>query len=307
MNVRFLTSAATRWLHAFWPKHADLPGDDPVAWRESGRSMLGQRGRFLQFTLAAAGLTLALSLFLLGIYPRTAGPERLHHLTIVLGVAAVLVLVVRSVASLLSEHANQTLDILLTTPLGGAEILKEKARALGRYWVLSALTLGVVFALQGWSEYQYVPDEVKWRLVGQYWVCNALALLVYPPLVIWTALFIALWLRTRARAMVFTLFLFAFWFIAPGLILSMVTPSWELERRGIWLSLLSPLGILNANHAGRLEQFPVRLEGSPFPIAETHAPWVLIACNFLAYALILAAVRSLCLRVSETWMRRAGG
>jgi hypothetical protein len=304
--ARAAVSSALKWIHSLWPKHAALPGDEPVAWRESGRGLLGRRGRFLYFTLLAAGLTFALSLFLLGLYPRTAGPERLHHLSIALGAIAILVLTVRSVGSLLSEHANQTLDILLSTPLGAAEILREKARALRRYSLLFGLILGVVFALEGWSEYQYLPGEVKWRLVGQYWICDALALLVYPPLIVWFAIFFALRLRARARAMIFALLFLALWLLGPRLILSFAWPSWRFGTPGFWLSLLSPLGILDANHSGRLEDFTLRVEGRSFSVAGVIGPWFLIAVNFGAYAIILAGVRSLCLLMAEKWMRRSG-
>ena len=305
-RVRLLPSAAASWLHSLWPKHTNLPQDDPIAWRESGRSLLGRRGRFLQSTLIAAGLALALSLFLLGLYPRTAGPERLHHLSIVLGVTTVLVLTVRSVGALLSEHANQTLDILLTTPLGAAEILREKARALGRYWLLFALPLGVVFALEGWSEYQYVRAETIWRDLGLYWICDALALLIYPPLIIWASLLFALWLRARSRAIVATLMLFAMWFIAPLTVLSLMWPQWRTAQPGLWLSLLSPLGIVDANEGGRLALFSLRLEKHGRWTVGWAEPWVPIVCNFLAYGLLLLCVRWLCLRMAEPWLHRGG-
>ena len=296
----------TRWLHSLWPKHTNLPQDDPIAWRESGRSLLGRRGRFFQLTLMAAGLTLALSLFLLGMYPRTAGPERLHHLAILLGVTMVLALTVRSIGALLSEHANQTLDILLTTPLGAKEIIREKVRALNRYWLLLALPLGIVFALEGWSEYQYVRPETMWRDLGHYWICDALVLLVYPPLIIWVSLLLALWLRVRTRAIVGALMVFALWFIAPLTILSLSWPTWRSTQMGLWLSLLSPLGILDANEGGRLAHFSRNPQRHGRWILSWDEPWVPIVYNFVVYALLLIAARWICLRMAEPWLHRGG-
>jgi hypothetical protein len=224
----------------------------------------------------------------------------------VLSASAIVILAVQSTGTILAEHSNQTLELLLTTPMGAAEILRQKARALRRHWVLFGGMLAVVFTIKGWSEYQYVTAEVRWRLVGQYWICNVLALLVYPPLIVWTALMIALWLRARVRAMAVTLLLLAFWFLTPRLVLSMTSPLWKFEERGLWFSLLSPLGILDANEAGRLEHFSTRFKGTALWMADASDAWLIVTCNFLAYALVLGLVRGLCLRVAETRMGRSG-
>jgi len=300
---RVLTSSAARWLHALWPKHADLPQDDPVAWRESGRSVLGRRGRFYYLTVLAGGLVLALSLFLLGLYPRTAGPERLYHLAVLLAGAGVVILTVQSTGALLAEHSNQTLQLLLTTPLGAPEILRQKARALRRYWVLFGVMLAIVFAFVGWSEYQYVAVDRKWIALRRYWICDALALVVYPPMIVWTSLLLALSLRARARAIMAALTIFAIWIIGLQVILSLVLGGWQDTEPHIWLSLLSPLGIVEAN--GQFDEVSDSYHGNPSMLYLSR-PWKFIACNFIGYALVLFAVRWLCLRMAERWLRRAG-
>jgi len=303
-TARLLTSSAARWLHTLWPKHADLPQNDPIGWRESGRSFLGRQGRFLHLTLIVVGLAFALCLFLLGLYPRTAGPQRLHHLVVILTVTAVPVLSVRSVGVLLSERANQTLDLLLTTPLGAAEILRAKARALGRYWILVGLPIAVAFTTQGWSEYQYVRGESLWRNLVPYCVCDVFALLIYPPLIIWTSLLIALCLGARLRAIVAALFLFALWFIGPMTVLAFTDPHWRDTQSGLWLSLASPLGIVDATESGNLATFTIPKVSGLGWLRGWGAVWLPIVCNFAAYALLLIAVRILCLRLAESRMRR---
>lgn len=304
--ARLVPAVFRKWLHALWPKHTDLPENDPVAWREGMRSVLGSRGRFWYFTLVAAGLAFALSLFLLSLYPQTAGPERLQHFALVLSATALVILAVQSTGTILAEHSNQTLELLLTTPLGAAEILRQKARALRRYWVLFGGMLAVVFTIKGWSEYQYVSAELRWRLVGQYWLCNVLALLVYPPLVVWMAFMIALWLRARVRAMAVTLLVLAFWFLTPRLVLSMTSSLWKFEERSLRISLLSPLGILDANEAGRLEHFSSHFRSRGPSMADAGDALLIIAGNFLAYALVLVLVRWLCLRMADTRMGHSG-
>ena len=303
-RVKKIAHTTVKWFRSFRPAHMDLPKDDPVAWRESGRGVLGRRGRFAYLTLILGALTLAMSFFLLGIYPRTEGPQRLHHFAVVLGGAALLVLVVRSVGAMLSERSNQTLDILLTTPLGAAEILREKVRALGRYWVLFALLFGIVFALQGWSEYQYLRTTMVWQSLGQYWLCGGLVLLIYPPLIIWVSLLFALRLRAQSKAIIASLSVFAVWFIAPLAMLHFTMPDWRDQPTGMWLSLLSPLGILDANEHDNLGRFFVEVLKSGRTIISIGRPLAPILYNFSVYALIAFGVRSLCIRKAEQWLRK---
>ena len=305
--VRVVPAAFRKWLHSLWPKHTDLPGDDPIAWREGMRSVLGSGRRFAAVTAVAAALTFALGLFLLGLYPRTAGPERLQHIAMILGTSAVVIFAVQGTRTILDEHSNQTLEILLTTPLGAAEILRQKARALRRFWVVLGVMLAVIFALKGWAENEYLPSDVKWRIVAQYWICNVLALLVYPPLIVWTSLLIALWLRAKVRAMAATLLLVLLWFAVPEFILSTLSPYARHDSVNLWLSLLSPLGIVVANESNQLGDFSNPFTAIARWLTESNRLWLIMAFNFLTYALVLALVRHVCLRLAETRMCRGGG
>jgi ABC-type transport system involved in multi-copper enzyme maturation permease subunit len=291
------------WWHRYWPAPPALPGDDPIAWRESGRSGLGGRGQFLYSSFMLAGITVTLSFALLSLYPRTAGPERLHYFGAILGAIAVLVLIVRSAGSLLNEHTNQTLDILLTTPLSAAETLREKVHALTRYRVLFAVLLGIVFTLQGWSENEYVREK-QWQQLGQYWLCAGIAVVVYPGLIVWTSTFFALWLRARTKAILAALCLFAVWFVAPMAALNFAMPDWREHRNGLWLSLLSPLGILDANKNSKLPWFSVEVIKSRYTSTGIGQPWVPVAANFGGYLLITYVVRGLTLRLADRWLRR---
>ncbi len=293
-----------RWWHAVWPPPPALPSDDPIAWRETGRGGLGRRAQFAYTALLLTFVTLALSFTLLGMYPRTAGPERLNYLGAILGASLVLILIVRSANTLLNEHTNQTLDILLTTPLSAKEILLEKARALGRYRILIFLLLGTVFALEGWSEFQYVRATMRFQALGQYWICAAMALAVYPGLIIWVSLFLALWLRARAKAILLSLAVFAVWFITPLVVLEFSQTDWREKRPLLWISLTSPLGILDANQHDTLSQFYVEVTTEGRSRTRVEQPWVPVACNYGFYAGFTLALRLLTLRLADRWLRR---
>ena len=254
--------------------------------------------------MMCCAVILALSLFLLALYPRTGGPARLHHLAAILGSAAVLVLTVRSVGALLLEHSNQTLDLLLTTSLGAGEILIEKARALGRHCLLFGLLLGIVFALQGWAEYEYVRTRMFFRQLGQYWIVAALTLLVYPRLIIWVSLLLAMWLRRRSRAIVAALLFFGVWFLAPMMLLTFAMPDWRSTTSGLWISLLSPLGILDANEHDKLAYFALSQTTDRFGRAVYGAPIVPVLVNFIFYGSLGWLARFTCLRWADRLLRK---
>lgn len=310
--IQCLALAATKvtgWWNRFWPPPPALPIDDPVAWRESGRSRMGGRGYFLYSSFMLAGGTLAVSLLLLAIYPQYDGPTRLHYLALLLGAAFGLVLIVRTAGSLLNEHTNQTLAILLTAPIGAHEIVSEKARALSRYRLIIALVLGTVFALQGWAEFRYVR-ELRWQGIGQYWACSALALAVYPGLLIWGTLLISLLLRARTKAILVAIGVFAVWFVAPIAILNFTIPDWRgidvetANTRGLWLSLLSPLGILDANECDNLAKFSVQVQHAGYIHTGVGQPWVPVAANFGAYFFLTHLFRRLCHSLADRLLRR---
>ena len=300
-----IVQMASRGALKLRPQRHDLPADDPITWRESGRSVLGRRTRFFYLVLVASLVTLAVATFLLGLYPKTAGPQRLHNLAVFIGAATVVVLTARSVNALLSEQSNQTLDILFTTPLGADEIIRQKARALGRYWLLFGCMLGIVFGLQGWSEFQYVRASMFWRQLGQYWATAGLALVVYPPLIIWVAMFVAVCWRRRARAMFTGLLIFATWFFAPLLILKIADPLWQEKPALLWSSLASPLGILNANEQDILGHFFRTHQAQTGRVRTVVGePWAPVAANFLFYGLLMVGVRAACLRSADRLLRK---
>jgi hypothetical protein len=275
-----------------------------VAWRESGRSVFGRRGRFLYSGALLSLGTLALSLYVLSIYPPTSGPERLSKLAIFFGATAIFVLVARSVNSLLDERTNQTLDIMATTPMGIAEVLKQKARAIGRYWLLFAVMLGIVFALQGWSEFEYRRNSHYWQPIAQYWATAGLALMVYPPMIIWLSLFCSVWWRKRTRAMFITLGILLVWSALPLLILNVISPVWRDNKDFLWWSLLSPVGILDANYHDHLPHFAQTASSYRGARLIYGAPWVPVTVNYLSYAAFALVFRGLCLRASNRLLRK---
>lgn len=290
--------------HSEQPRHRSLPTDAPVAWREHSRSFVGSGGRFFYFSTLACGSVLALSIFLLGLYPPTDGPARLQKVGVFIACFGIFVIVATSISSLLSEKVNGTLDILFTTPVGIDQLLREKAEAVRRYWILFGVMLAIVFGAQAWSEYEYTRSGANWRTLGQQWSTGLLALAVYPPLLIWSSFLCAAWWGKRARAILAMLALVGIICLGPLYILEAWDPKWREQQSCLWWSLLSPLGILDANAHDRLPWFSQAASMAGRLIQVTGAPWVPVAVNFGIYTLLAFLVRWYCLRSADRMLRK---
>lgn len=292
-----------RWM---WrpSRQRDLPGDYPIAWREHSRSILGGGAHFAYSAFLIWGATLALAIVLLGMYPPTRGPERLQRLGVFVACTAIFVFVTTSVSSLLNERSNRTLDILCTTPMGIGQMLRQKALSIGRYWVLFGVMLAIIFGAQAWSDYQYFRAGANWQTLGQQWSTGLLALVVYPPLIIWVAFLCAAVWQKRGRTIFSVLALFAAWALIPLMILEYLDPNWRDVQRNLWLSLLSPLGILDANSHDRLAWFARQFARDGRIVQVQGVPWVPVAVNFGAYAILACLVRYFCLRSADRLLRR---
>jgi len=98
-----------------------LPVSAPVAWREVGRRVLGRPGRasWTRFQLVI-GVAVAAFVF---------SAPAVHA---VLWIVAATIVVLAGAGAAGVERQNQTLDLLLTTPLSGREIVLQKAQGFRR-------------------------------------------------------------------------------------------------------------------------------------------------------------------------------
>ena len=106
-----------------------LPGDRPVAWREAGRGRL-TRAPFFSLIIGGEFLLFFNLLALAGGEIQYAS----SFMVVLNWMVAGLVVPLRSVNAVASERVRQTLDVLLTTPLTGMEILRQKVRGLWPTW-----------------------------------------------------------------------------------------------------------------------------------------------------------------------------
>ncbi|NLW50096.1 MAG: ABC transporter permease subunit [Candidatus Brocadiaceae bacterium] len=258
LRSRGMILAAFHRLDAFWHRanrlvggivlvkdRDTLPGDRPVLWREVNRHTLGRTSHLIR---VACILGIPVALVAVAAITLDEGGRDANLLTAMIAllwVIAALALSIPSATAIASERVNRTLDVLLATPLTGAEIVLQKAwgrRRLG--FVLSALIMLVVL-LEAMIELR--------PLFSVYLAASLLSVVVYPPMVTWVATYIGLKARTPTRAIVVTMVVLVLWCAGPPIALGMIDVLTWLRAGRLPLSLgflLSPASLIGFAESG---------------------------------------------------------
>lgn len=277
-------------------KSASLPANDPVAWRTRHTSILGKPNHLVRVLVALEVVTVGLCLMMIQDgFSFSRENFGLSMLGAVFGTLAVLVLAVVSANVFVTERISQSLEVLLTTPLSAAEIVRQKSRSLTPLMVVLAIPLVTIFGFEALAEndMSLIPrpyQQIHPSRTLQYVVTAALTLGIYLPLVKWLALWIGLMCRTRTKAIFSTLAAIIVWCVAPYLIFGGLL---ELDDHGpesvFYLS--SPLTIPAANEVG-------------FQTSRQGNLWVETVINFAFYGAILFLLRRHCFQTADRHLRR---
>ena len=257
---------------------AQLPNDEAIGWLETSKKSLGTV-RYLVRVLVVVEMPL---LFFLTVSTRnTGGPssEVAMVLLSIVWVIAVLMISVKSTTLISSERAHQTLDVLLTTPMTGREIMQQKFRGVQRLIGVMAVPFAtIVFFELWWSDFRLNMTNLNYAL------CSFLSILIYLPLVAWLSFWIGIKIKSQARAILTALILLGAWILLP---LTTSPPQFGPARGIGLLSVLSPAQIM-INNETRLASFT----------------WILL--HFLCCGGFLFYLRSLCMMKADEYLGRCG-
>jgi ABC-type transport system involved in multi-copper enzyme maturation permease subunit len=281
-----------------WGRAAsELPEKMPVLWREMRSRALARPEHLLRLLVFVEIPVVLIALPLMGQRYFDREAYGLSLFGAVGGILAVLALSATASNALVSERVNQTLEVLLTTPMSAAQIVREKARALRRFTIVLTIPLLTIFGFECVSE--STRFSVEWWGGGQkpnrlwlYAICASLTVLVCLPLIGWLSLWIGMICKTRIRAIVATLGTILAWCVLPliGMAMLNVDPSRHDPAR--YLTLLCPLLVPSMNELGSLDDF------------EPQAPWLPVLVNFALYGGILFFIRHHCLTRADHYLRR---
>ncbi len=279
-----------------------LPGNEPIAWREVSKKSLGKLHYLLRFLLL---IEIPLIIFITAFAIQQAGryswgdAEGITALIFIVWAIAILAVSLKSSNTIVSERASQTLEVLLTTPLSGREIVRQKMRGVRRVIIVLMIPLITAIAAEAWWESPsisigYWGRSYSPRLdILAYLVSSLLSVFIFLPMFAWVSLWIGLKVRSKSRAIIVTLITVLGWITVPFLLVGLVhvLGDFYYDSAVNIFTLFSPLSILVVTETG------------DFDMVGT-VPGVAIVLTYLWHGALLFYFRWLCLKRADRYLGR---
>jgi ABC-type transport system involved in multi-copper enzyme maturation permease subunit len=252
-----------------------LPDRNPVAWRDywiHSPAGVSPVGVLLAYFLLMGALIALSSLFGQDDYRgRAAGPVQVF-IHLVWG-ATVLVATQQAARSFVAERLSGTLELLLVTPLRGADIVRQKTTGVRRnLWVITGFLGGLCVVEAIW--------EAGTSNLGAivYLALSLLCIAVYVPMLLYLSVWFGLKARSGGRAALAALATVAAWVFIPLPAGHFASEAFG-DAVGNILLLLSPFTLMSW----------LESDAVPKPV------WLAVAVNFSLYGFVLYRLRSICL------------
>ena len=166
-----------------------LPAAQPILWREKHRRQLGQLRYQIRYILILEAIVLLIA---------TLSPESVPYASLAAWVLGLLILTVQASNLIVSERLSQTLDILLSTPLSGATIVREKAYALAPLAMIIALPILSLATIEALTNFALQRREMS---ILPFVLWEALHLILFLTLSVVIGVAVGLGARSRLSAM----------------------------------------------------------------------------------------------------------
>jgi hypothetical protein len=261
-----------------------------------GRSILGRRKHFIYSLLI---IELPLLLVCVPSISNPSGPEAgvISALVVLAWMVAFVAVTGRSVDAVGRERAGQTLDVLLTTPLDGGEIVRQKARGAGRLAMLFWAPFLTLFLTEAWWEASHgwqtgVPNELG---AVMYLVASVLSVLVFIDAASWLARWVGLKVQARTRGVLLAFLAVFSWVLLPPILANLISEVFYTDVR--LLSALSPATTVWLTEYGGYRRIAQDAFGT--------GPLVPIVIGLAVGGIIAATFRWLCLRNADRYLGRA--
>lgn len=227
------------------PRIRPTPHDRPVAWQQTEAT--GGRWQTIGIAFGAAMLS-AMGMYLAAAAgTNTQAPAVVAQVLMVLAwPMIVLVVLVTAARTVALERSRQTIGVLLTTPLTGVEIVRQKLAAVRR-WLYAGMTLLVTLALMSfaWMVFQPLSDIHYYPAITPLFsfTRNVLAAVIYLPLFMWFGTLIGLTVHSPAKATLLVIAAAAAWCVGALMLPMFFVEVFHLPAEFRVLTLLSPMGI----------------------------------------------------------------
>ena len=266
-----------------------LPDKEPLLWREKQRRQLGNPRYLIRWLLVVETLAMVTAFLIVDSSGREIMP--------LVWIIGMLIVVAQSSNLIVSERLSQTLDVLLTTPLSGAEIVSQKARSLAPLLIVVAspiLTLSLMTAL---ADSLIHINDIRSISSHLLFLRDAMNLIIFLPLAVVIGLAIGLSARSRSAATMKSIGVVVLWWAIPYVLWATFgwndTGSHFTRIRGgtvPWWIHLGPSGVIAPDQVTE-----------SFCISSSLAYWFTV----VTYAVIVLVLYLLCLRRADRSLGRA--
>ena len=281
---------------------SNLPDKRPVLWRELREKSMTKIHWVVRLMLPIEAIVIVFG----GVHLLDRNINALGGFSgglLLLWLIALILIVVQGANLIASERANQTLSVLLTTPIPRESILLEKAVA-SRPMAWIALVPLITGALGEWHILE--RDAL-------FFFTYLLAILIYPSLVFWCSAAVGLRQRSGFRGLLITFGIVATWFAVPVSVLyaleSTVVSTLEVPLIGNLanlrpLALLSPVSFILTTGDSNGAYFS-SFGWSKFFTSHALAQLAFVV-NFAFHGMLALGLKNHCIRNAERYLLKAG-
>lgn len=179
----------------------DVPGDNPIAWRESSRNFWGHSRNWIVLLLMLFAPTISIAFF--SVINENPSTEVISYMIFALWVISVWLLATHTATLFTAERNQQTLELLLTTPISSEQIVRQKLAGSYRLIWLGAIPIFSFVAFQTWwrsvlASHGATPPRGFSGL--EYLVTATACIFVHFRLIAWTSLWMGLRFHSSAKA-----------------------------------------------------------------------------------------------------------
>ncbi len=202
-----------------------LPANEPIAWRETQKRPLGTVRYLFRILVVLESIVVMVVVWFMWIGSSSSFSNSIETISVLFFLTfalAALAVTVRSATVISHERAYETLEVLATTPLSGAEIVRQKSRGPFRLWLVFAIPLLTLLVLDAWlavknRQWGWVNYWQKQDNIGplEYLAFLCSAVLIYLPTFSWMGMWFGLRSRGRSRAILASLAALVTWIGLP--------------------------------------------------------------------------------------------
>ena len=273
-----------------------LPDDEAVAWRETTKKSLGTF-RYLLRVFLGIQVPLGMGLLFMTIVDFRDAWQGAVLFVLLLWCLAILLVSVKSAGLVAGERSRQTLDVLMTTPYTGREIILQKFRGVRRLIIVLTIPFLTLFLFSAWCR-SYMPHD-RWYGYRDfdttlYLTTTLLSITIYLPMVAWMSMLIGLKIRSHAKAIVASLASIVAWCVFPLIFVGILAIIAQPNGRSLFnfTMLGSPATIVPVNEFAEMKMFG-------------ELPWLAVAINFAVYGFCWFLFRQMCLIGADRLLGRA--